>query len=469
MSTRILVVEDDAQNSYLIGFILEKSGYEVVAAVDGEQAVGGRRGGSPRPDPHGHAAAEDERLRGHREPSRRGPDTEDVPIIALTAYSMKGDREKILEAGCDGYISKPIDPETFVSQMEEFLPPRERIGDAANARPHGLRSVHDHARAGRRRRRVRALPARVLAQGLGLRGRRGPDGEEALRKARLTPVDVVVTDILMPNMDGYQLCREWKSDPGPVTRPAHLLLRHVHRSRGQALRRGPRRRRVPDQAAGARRAPGHDRRGRAPSTPTAPGASRVVREENEVLREYNERLVAKLEQKLVELNAANAGLTQALEVLSDEIEVKKTLIEQLTADVADARADAGGARREQRDAPQGHRRPPRSRSSRSISTGACACGTRAPSGCSAGPRKETVGEVYPPAVGRTEEFDQTYAPILRRRGGDAWRSRPCASAQGRLVRRAARLRRRPAWCRRRRPRAAVRCSSTSPTSATSRW
>jgi two-component system cell cycle response regulator DivK len=44
-----------------------------------------------------------------------------VPIVALTAYSMKGDREKILESGCDGYISKPIDPETFVSEMEEYF------------------------------------------------------------------------------------------------------------------------------------------------------------------------------------------------------------------------------------------------------------------------------------------------------------------------------------------------------------
>jgi two-component system cell cycle response regulator DivK len=51
------------------------------------------------------------------------PETKDVPVVALTAYSMKGDREKILESGCDGYISKPIDPETFVSEMEEYFRP----------------------------------------------------------------------------------------------------------------------------------------------------------------------------------------------------------------------------------------------------------------------------------------------------------------------------------------------------------
>jgi CheY-like chemotaxis protein len=123
MSTRILVVEDDAQNSYLIGFILEKSGYEVVAAVDGEQAVAAVEAQRPDlilmdmllPKMNGYEATRAIKAR---------PDSASIPIIALTAYSMKGDREKILEAGCDGYISKPIDPETFVSQMEEFLPPR---------------------------------------------------------------------------------------------------------------------------------------------------------------------------------------------------------------------------------------------------------------------------------------------------------------------------------------------------------
>lgn len=123
MSTRILVVEDDAQNSYLIGFILEKSGYEVSTAVDGEQAVASVEAAKPDlilmdmllPKMNGYEATR---------AIKANADAADIPIIALTAYSMKGDREKILEAGCDGYISKPIDPETFVSQMEEFLPAR---------------------------------------------------------------------------------------------------------------------------------------------------------------------------------------------------------------------------------------------------------------------------------------------------------------------------------------------------------
>ena len=119
MSKRILVVEDDAQNAYLIGFILERSGYEVLSATDGQQAVDMFRDESPDmvlmdmllPKMNGYEATR--RIKAMASEGDRR-----VPIIALTAYSMKGDREKILEAGCDGYISKPIDPETFVAEME---------------------------------------------------------------------------------------------------------------------------------------------------------------------------------------------------------------------------------------------------------------------------------------------------------------------------------------------------------------
>jgi two-component system cell cycle response regulator DivK len=52
---------------------------------------------------------------------KQNPDFFAVPIVALTAYSMKGDEERIMQVGCDGYIAKPIDPETFIHRMETFL------------------------------------------------------------------------------------------------------------------------------------------------------------------------------------------------------------------------------------------------------------------------------------------------------------------------------------------------------------
>ncbi len=119
MSGRILVVEDDPQNLYLVKFLLERAGHEVLVATDGLQAVEVAVENPldlvlmdmllPRMD--GWAATR----------ALKGEHGFAGPIIALTAYSMKGDRESILQAGCDGYISKPIDPETFVSQVEQHL------------------------------------------------------------------------------------------------------------------------------------------------------------------------------------------------------------------------------------------------------------------------------------------------------------------------------------------------------------
>ncbi len=117
---KILVVEDNENNMYLITFILKKSGYEVVEAVTGEQGVE-------------CAAAEsfdlilmDVQLPGidGLEATRRMRASEgggEVPIIAITSYAMSGDRQHTLDAGCTGYIEKPINPDTIMEQIEGYL------------------------------------------------------------------------------------------------------------------------------------------------------------------------------------------------------------------------------------------------------------------------------------------------------------------------------------------------------------
>lgn len=120
MLRRVLVVEDDQQNAYLMRFILEKRGYEVLVISDGESAVASMADFLPDlvlmdmflPSMDGQEAT------AH---IKRMPEGRDVPVVAVTAFSMKGDRERILEAGCDGYMSKPIDPDTFVDEMERFI------------------------------------------------------------------------------------------------------------------------------------------------------------------------------------------------------------------------------------------------------------------------------------------------------------------------------------------------------------
>ncbi|WP_005033996.1 response regulator [Holophaga foetida] len=120
MKQRILYIEDNEQNLYLITFIMETAGYQVVQARSGEEGIALAGGQAPDlilldiqlPGMDGYEIAR--RLRENQALAK-------VPIVAVTSYAMVGDREKALGAGCDGYIEKPINPDTFLAQVECFL------------------------------------------------------------------------------------------------------------------------------------------------------------------------------------------------------------------------------------------------------------------------------------------------------------------------------------------------------------
>ena len=160
------------------------------------------------------------------------------------------------------------------------------------------------------------------------------DGVDALEKARREPVDIIVTDILMPRMDGYQLCREWKSDPELSKIPFVFYSATYTEPEDErfAGNLGADAYFVKPQDPDILVSLIEDELLKHRDGAAAPRAA-VSTEETTVLREYNERLVSKLEQKVTELGAANAGLQRALEVLSNEVDVKKTLIERLTNDI----------------------------------------------------------------------------------------------------------------------------------------
>ncbi len=129
MSHTVLLIEDNEQNRYLATFLLEQRGHRVVSAVDGPSGI--ELAQSLRPDVilldiqlptmDGHAVARALRA---IEALRK------TPIIAVTSYALVGDREKCLAAGCTGYIEKPIDPETFVTEIEDVARAAGK-GDAA--------------------------------------------------------------------------------------------------------------------------------------------------------------------------------------------------------------------------------------------------------------------------------------------------------------------------------------------------
>ena len=120
MTIRILYVEDNDQNYYLVNYILEANGYEVIRAKDGQEGIDLARTVEPRlilldiqlPVMDGYATARE---------LRTIPGIAGVPVVALTSYAMAGDREKALESGCTGYIEKPINPKTFTVEIASHL------------------------------------------------------------------------------------------------------------------------------------------------------------------------------------------------------------------------------------------------------------------------------------------------------------------------------------------------------------
>lgn len=118
--TRILVVEDNEQNMYLIEFILKKCKYEVIKAVNGQEGIEAAKNGKPDliimdwqlPDIDGIEATK--RI-------RKLIDLKNVPIIFCTSNVMVGDKEKALDAGATGYIEKPIIPESFIEEINKYF------------------------------------------------------------------------------------------------------------------------------------------------------------------------------------------------------------------------------------------------------------------------------------------------------------------------------------------------------------
>lgn len=119
MNRRILMIEDNEQNRYLASFLLQAHGWEVSCAEDGPSGLAMVESVTPAlilldiqlPGMDGYAVARALRER---------PSLAAIPIVAVTSYAMPGDREQCLAAGCDGYIEKPIDPQTFVDQVVRY-------------------------------------------------------------------------------------------------------------------------------------------------------------------------------------------------------------------------------------------------------------------------------------------------------------------------------------------------------------
>jgi two-component system cell cycle response regulator DivK len=117
---RVLIIEDNIDNYELVRFLLERSGCDTIWARSGREGIEMARSGHPDlilmdltlPEMDGWTATE--RLKSN-------PQTKHIPVIALTAHTLPGDRKRALEAGCDDYLSKPMDIILFNQIIEQTL------------------------------------------------------------------------------------------------------------------------------------------------------------------------------------------------------------------------------------------------------------------------------------------------------------------------------------------------------------
>ncbi len=116
----IMVIEDNEQNMYLCTFILKSHQHDVIQARSGREGIEMTKANLPDliildiqlPEMDGYAVARE---------MKKDPAICKIPIVAVTSYAMTGDRERALAAGCEGYIEKPINPETFMQEITQHL------------------------------------------------------------------------------------------------------------------------------------------------------------------------------------------------------------------------------------------------------------------------------------------------------------------------------------------------------------
>jgi len=238
----LLVVDDNAINLALLGYLLESSGFEVCSAENGEQALKmlAQRHDFDAvlcdiqmPVMDGYEFARQVRAQ---------PELTQMPLVAITALAMAGDRGRILAAGFDGYVSKPIEPAEFIANLRTLVP-------ALWSEPPAPSPVPAPAP-------LPSLPAgltvlvlddtasnlqlkRDLLQPLGYRVLTADTAAEALQLARAERPNLIISDVGMPTGSGFDFIAEVKADAALSSIP-FIFLSATHwderaRAQGMAL------------------------------------------------------------------------------------------------------------------------------------------------------------------------------------------------------------------------------------------
>jgi two-component system cell cycle response regulator len=218
MCARVLVVDDEPVNLDLVEYLLRAFGHEPIVALGGESAL--RLANERVPDLvlcDIQMSQMDgfEVLRRLREDPRFAK----TPVVGVTALAMVGDRERVLAAGFDGYVTKPITPETFVLEIEQYLAPelalrqqpKRAMGVAGPAPAPPLRGGSGYVLVVDNDPPNREL-LRHLIESLGVETRLASNADDALLLAREMKPNLIISDLHMPGRGGLELLQVTKSD-----------------------------------------------------------------------------------------------------------------------------------------------------------------------------------------------------------------------------------------------------------------
>jgi len=221
MGQRILVIEDNPASLNLITYLLHAFGHEAIGASNGAEGLESARNEKPDlilcdiqlPNMSGHDVCRE---------LKNDDAVKQIPLVAVTAFAMVGDREMLLSEGFDGYISKPINPETFIDSVTAFFDdqsPVKALYNTADAQPSSTIPLRSAKPNGRKKSilvldntKANSRLMQVLLEANGFDVVVCSSVREALTRLAEKKPDLIISDIHLPEKDGFDFLRDLKDD-----------------------------------------------------------------------------------------------------------------------------------------------------------------------------------------------------------------------------------------------------------------